>query len=228
MSDNVSVIIPAAGQGNRLGAGVPKAFLQYKNKTLIEHVLDTLEKVNSIKRILVGVPAEKIVAAKQLLKDRAEIYVGGTERGNTVSLGLQKLAATTDSYVLVHDAARPFITKDLVERLLVAVRKTPAVIPVIPVKDSLKLLDEQQEVADNLPRNKIVAVQTPQAYQLDLLKVAYKKGNPQLATDESELVMNMGHKVKTIPGEEIAHKITTPADIAFLEYLLNSRGKEEK
>lgn len=226
---DLAIIIPAAGIGSRLGKNIPKAFVKIQGKTLLEYCLASIQAINIVganMKILVGVPAGNVALAQQILGEQVMVYAGEKERGETVAKGVALLANQPVDYVIVHDAARPFASSDLYQRLIAATVKSPAVIPVLDSVDSLKRVNDYGEVVANVARKDIKIVQTPQIYQYSLLQKAFQTGDTSTATDESELVINLGQPVTTIPGEMSAKKLTTIEDLEYFNFLL--AGKEKK
>ncbi|CAB4894213.1 unannotated protein [freshwater metagenome] len=204
-----AVIIPAAGSGERLGANLPKALVQIVGRTLLEHSYFRLSPVAA--QIIVAAPAGFEDNFRELLGDSATIVTGGTTRTQSVKSALAALHPDI-KYVLVHDAARALASTDLAERVLAALAGGDvAVIPGLAVADTIKEIDNDSEVLATPDRSHLVAVQTPQGFDRQTLVDAHQSGVE--ATDDAALVELLGKKVRIIPGEASAFKITHPEDI---------------
>ena len=204
-----AVIIPAAGSGERLGANLPKALVQIVGRTLLEHSYFRLSPVAA--QVIVAAPAGFEDNFRELLGDSATIVTGGTTRTQSVKSALAALHPDI-KYVLVHDAARALASTDLAERVLAALAGGDvAVIPGLAVADTIKEIDNDSEVLATPDRSHLVAVQTPQGFDRQTLVDAHQSGVE--ATDDAALVELLGKKVRIIPGEASAFKITHPEDI---------------
>lgn len=205
----VSVLIPAAGNGLRLGRG-PKAFLQVGGRTLLEW---TLAAFRDAAEVLVALPpgAEPPKGLKALFLE------GGTTRQASVA---RLLEAASLPLVLVHDVARPFVSRGLVERVLEAARRSGAAVPVLPVPDTL-MAPEGEAYGRVVPREAFRLVQTPQGFFTALLREAhaYARRKGLEASDDAQLVQALGYPVALVEGEATAFKITHPQDLVLAEAL---------
>ena len=219
MPETVAVV-PAAGSGERLGAGIAKAFVELGGRTLLELAVDGLHASGVIQRIVVAVPVNRVDETADLLGDRAAVVAGGPERLDSVRLAL---AAVGDpEFVLVHDAARPLTPADQIRRVVEALRDGQrAVIPVLPVVDTIKAVDANGVVLGTPERSGLRAVQTPQGFETALLRRAYDRAGA--ATDDAALVENLGVPVHTVAGDPLAFKITTPLDLRLASAVVDSR-----
>ena len=206
----VAALIPAAGSGQRLGHG-PKAFVQVGGRSLLERSVSAL--APHVDEVLVALPAGMSLPEGV----RARAIAGGATRQESV---LRLLEATDADLVLVHDAARPFLSVATVQAVLEAVQRTGAVTVAHPVADTLvrsdhQLWDEQVERAG------LWAVQTPQAGRRDWLLAAHRKAQAEghSATDDAGLLHWAGHAVGLVPGEAALFKVTTPGDLLLAEAL---------
>ena len=218
-------LIPAAGAGNRLAAGRPKAFVDLVGQTIIERavrgVLDA-----GVDAVVVAVPADLVSEAQALLPD-CHVVVGGAERSASVRACI---AAATTSFdadvILIHDAARALTPPDLFRRVVDAVRAgAPAVIPGVPVTDTLKAVEPGgggEHVVATVDRGVLRAVQTPQGFAPDALARAHASGCH--ATDDAGLAEAAGIPVTVVPGDLMAFKITTEWDLRLARMLLESTG----
>jgi len=206
-----AAIIAGAGMGHRLGADIPKALIQIDGVTLIERAFAALSPV--VDEIVITAPAGYEDQFRTIVGDSATVITGGVLRSDSVNLALKSLSPST-KYVLVHDAARALATSDLAQRVLNGlISGESAVIPALSVVDTIKEVDRDGYVRSTPDRSILRAVQTPQGFSVDVLKRAHEASED--ATDDAALVEALGVKVKTIPGEARAMKITNPEDIAM-------------
>jgi 2-C-methyl-D-erythritol 4-phosphate cytidylyltransferase len=207
----VAALIPAAGSGQRLGKG-PKAFVEVGGKTLLERAVTNFTQY--VDEIVVAVPSKLEPQAKCLLPDDVIITTGGSTRQETVYRLLQ---ACTAELVLIHDAARPFLTADVIERTKVAVLAHGAASVVTSVADSLI------EVATGAThdRSKLRAVQTPQGFRRDLILRAHDAANASGAhvTDDASLVRALGEPVELVEGSSWLLKVTDPSQLELARAL---------
>jgi 2-C-methyl-D-erythritol 4-phosphate cytidylyltransferase len=223
MRGDVAVLIPAAGSGVRLGPGIPKALRPLAGLPLLVHAVRHVAGAPSVGLIVVAAPPAEVAAVAELLAAVAPVTVvaGGVTRQESVAASL---AAVPDRYeiVLVHDAARALAPAALVERVAEAVRGgCDAVIPVLPVIDTIKRVGTGDEVAGTVDRSTLRAVQTPQGFRRALLVKAHAAAVDQ-HTDDAGLVEGIGGRVVCVPGDERALKITRPIDLIVAEALLGA------
>ena len=217
-----AAIIAGAGLGNRLGAKLPKALLQIEGISLVERAFTSLSKV--VDEIVITAPDGYADEFRKIVGDSAKVITGGVLRSDSVKLAVAALSPSVE-YVLVHDAARGLATSELATRVLTELRSgASAVIPALPVVDTIKEVDEAGFVRTTPDRNSLRAVQTPQGFALSVLKRAHEASED--ATDDAALVEALGIKVKTIPGEALAMKVTNPEDVALAISLLNPTTRE--
>lgn len=204
-------MLVAAGSGQRLAAGVPKALVEVGGRTLIGHCLWTIRQVRGITEVVVVAPAGE-VATLAAAPDCAGVAVvaGGATRDASVRAGLGALGDSVD-IVLVHDAARPFTPVEVFDRVLDALRTSEAVIPAVPVADTIKRV-RRGIVAGTPARDELVAVQTPQGFHRDVLASAHASGAGEV-TDDAMLVEQAGVPVHVVAGSDRSFKITTPFDL---------------
>ena len=206
-----AAIIAGAGMGHRLGADIPKALIQIDGVTLIERAFAALSPV--VDEIVITAPAGYEDQFRAIVGDSATVITGGVLRSDSVNMALKSLSPST-KYVLVHDAARALATSELAERVLHGLTSgESAVIPALSVVDTIKEVDRDGYVRSTPDRSILRAVQTPQGFSVEVLKRAHEASED--ATDDAALVEALGVKVKTIPGEARAMKITNPEDIAI-------------
>jgi len=220
VSDTVAVIT-AAGSGERLGAGIPKAFVELGGCTVLERAVDGMLASAVVDRIVVAAPADRVDEVKLMLGERAAVVAGGAERPETVR---RALAAIGDpDFVLVHDAARPLTPVEQIRRVVAALRAgLRAVIPVLPVVDTIKAVDANGVVLGTPERAGLRAVQTPQGFETALLRRAYEQAAGFAVTDDASLVEHLGTPVHTVAGDTLAFKITTALDLRLARAVLSS------
>ena len=206
-----AAIIAGAGMGHRLGADIPKALIQIDGVTLIERAFAALSTV--VDEIVITAPAGYEDQFRAIVGDSATVITGGVLRSDSVNVALKSLSPST-KYVLVHDAARALATSELAQRVLHGLTSgESAVIPALSVVDTIKEVDRDGYVRSTPDRSILRAIQTPQGFSVEVLKRAHEASED--ATDDAALVEALGVKVKTIPGEARAMKITNPEDIAM-------------
>ncbi|GGL02962.1 2-C-methyl-D-erythritol 4-phosphate cytidylyltransferase [Mangrovihabitans endophyticus] len=218
---DVAVLVPAAGAGVRLGPGMPKALRALAGEPLLRHAVRRVAAAASVRQIVVAAPPAQADAVRELLSPVAPVTVvaGGAHRQQSVAAAL---AAVPDDVgiVLVHDAARALTPPDLIESVAAAVRSgLPAVIPVLPVVDTVKEVGPGDVVLGTVDRSVLRSVQTPQGFRRDVLAAAHASGADPL-TDDAGLVEKMGLPVTCVPGSDLAMKITRPLDLVLAEALL--------
>ena len=205
-----AAIIAAAGSGERFGATLPKALITLGNRTLVEHAVAALAPIAS--EIVICAPAGYEKQIQELVGADITVVTGGITRSDSVRAGIAALTGK-NKYVLVHDAARALASTQLAKNVLAALEKGEvAVIPGLELIDTVKSVDAGGHVTSTPDRAGLRRVQTPQGFDLEILKKAHSSGAN--ATDDGALVEAIGHKVLIINGEDRALKITTPADLA--------------
>ena len=208
----VVAVVPAAGSGERLAAGLPKAFLSLGGRTLVERAVGGLLGSGVVDHVVVAVPADRVDEAKLMLGHTAEIVVGGVDRCESVSLALS--AVGKPDFVLVHDAARALTPPALIVRVVEALRDGySAVVPALPVPDTIKAVDADGMVLGTPERAGLRAVQTPQGFASELLLRAYKCAAKPEFTDDASLVEHVGGQVHVVEGDPLAFKITNRLDL---------------
>jgi 2-C-methyl-D-erythritol 4-phosphate cytidylyltransferase len=219
-------VIVAAGRGERMAAGVPKAFIPLAGVPMFLHSVRVFDAAPSVGPIAVVVPADRVEDTRALLAGhaRASVVAGGERRQDSVRAGLDS-AKAFDGVVLVHDAARPLVDIALVEAVARAAEEAGAAIPVLPVADTIKRV-EQGVVRETVDRAALGAAQTPQGFRAGVLRRAYEKADRDgaLLTDEAMAVERAGGSVRAIPGSAENRKLTTPDDLAWAEDALRRRA----
>ncbi|MDQ0737129.1 2-C-methyl-D-erythritol 4-phosphate cytidylyltransferase [Arthrobacter agilis] len=224
----VGVVVVAAGSGQRLGQGIPKARVLCGGRTLLQRSLDAVIASGVATHVVVVLPQDDAVLAA-VVSDAARrtggpaivAVTGGTTRTASVRAGLDALPPPT-AVVLVHDAARALTPPDVFRRVAEAVAAgAPAVIPVLPVVDTVKVVDG--DVVTATPdRGGLRAVQTPQGFDAAALRAAHAAGGPAdpAVTDDAMLMEAHGATVRVVEGDPLAFKITTPLDLVVAEAVL--------
>ena len=232
-SGNVIAVVPAAGSGERLAAGIPKAFCQVDGCTLLERAVDGLLKSGVVDHVVAAVPAERVDEARQVLAGpvgagQATVVAGGLDRTESVDRALAALTTlpkdTSPEFVLVHDAARALTPPALIVRVVEALRAGHrAVVPALPLHDTIKAVDANGAVLGTPERAGLRAVQTPQGFATDLLLRAYgayRGAGTTGFTDDASLVEHVGGQVQVVDGDPLAFKITTQLDLLLAEAIV--------
>ena len=221
MCGDVAVLVPAAGTGVRLGPGIPKALRLLGGEALLVHAVRRVAAAPSVGCVVVSAPPGQTASVAELLAPIASVIVvpGGASRQSSVAAALAVVPARY-TIVLVHDAARALAPTALVERVAAAVRAgNPAVVPVLPVVDTIKEVDDAGVVVRTMERAALRAVQTPQGFRRDVLAAAHEAA-VDVHTDDAGLAERIGVTVHTVVGDPAALKITGPLDLCFAELLL--------
>jgi 2-C-methyl-D-erythritol 4-phosphate cytidylyltransferase len=227
---STAAIIPAAGLGLRLGGEAPKAFREVGGESLLVHAVRGLRAAAAadLACFVIAVPPGTEDVVFKVLEPyvgaaRLHCVSGGAERTDSVRAALELVPVDGIDCILVHDAARPFVPASVIERVVDAVRAgAPAVIPVVPVTDTIKRVDPAGRVLDTPDRAALVAVQTPQGFEPSLLRRAYAQ-EAAWATDDAMLAERLGVTVQTVEGSEDSFKITRPRDLILAESILAER-----
>jgi len=215
-----AAVIPAAGRGDRLGAAMPKALVALGDATLLERSVAVLAPLVDL--IVVAAPPALLAEVRAAVPG-AQVVAGGETRQQSVRNALDVLPAEVD-IVLVHDAARALVPAEVVTRVLEAVRAgAPAVIPTVPLSDTVKEVDADGVVIRTVERASMRAVQTPQGFRRDVLERAHAAESVDV-TDDAALVEALGIAVATVEGSPEALKVTTPFDLAVARALVSERS----
>ncbi|MGH3900155.1 MAG: 2-C-methyl-D-erythritol 4-phosphate cytidylyltransferase [Pseudonocardiaceae bacterium] len=214
----VAALVPAAGQGVRLAAGMPKAFVPLLGRPLLWHCVQGLLAAGCVELVVVAVGAQYREPAAAALADageRVRIVTGGAQRSDSVRLALQSVPDA--EVVLVHDAARCLTPVSVIRAVVEAVLTgQPAVVPVLTVVDTIKQVDPDGRVVSTMDRAALRLVQTPQGFLGRLLRRAHQAPSGPV-TDDAGLVERLGETVTTVLGHPHAFKITTPFDLVVAE-----------
>ncbi len=214
---DIYCIITAAGRSVRMGSSVDKLLLMHRGQPIVRWAVRAMQKVEPAGVVVVA-PADRLDLYEDLLADlHVSVVAGGASRSESVNRGLLAIPPEFLGYVLVHDAARPFVSASLVNRVIAGVREHGACVPVVGPVDTMYRIEDHKAL-EVLPREMLAAAQTPQGFTLEMLREAYqvclRKG--QSATDEGSMVLSCGHQVHVIAGERGNIKLTTPEDLKML------------
>jgi 2-C-methyl-D-erythritol 4-phosphate cytidylyltransferase len=225
----VAAIVPAAGRGERLGPGAPKALRLLGGVPMLVHAVRALARARLVDVVVVAAPPGDEAEVRGVLDayevpTEVRVVTGGATRQDSVRLALESLAPDVD-VVLVHDAARPLAPSQLVDDVVQTVASGhEAVIPALPVADTVKRVEDGR-VVETLRRDGLYAVQTPQGFTRDLLTKAHEAAviDAYTGTDDASLVERVGGTVTVVPGHPEAAKVTRPTDLATAEHVLQER-----
>lgn len=230
----IVAIIPAAGLGVRMGGGTPKQFLALEGVPIFVHTLRKFVAADSIDEILLGLRLEEMERAQKEI-DRehfvkpVRLVAGGVSRQETVTRMLAEVPPGAE-LVVVHDAVRPFISLEMIQRVVEAARRDGAAILGVPSVDTVKQV-ERQMILGTIPRERIVLAQTPQAFQYRTLREAFDRALADgfNGTDESSLVERLGVTVTVLMGSDRNIKITKPSDLPLARlYIAQERGQADR
>ena len=217
---SVWAVLAAAGRGERLGSDRPKAFARLGGRPLLAESLERLEESGWIDAIVIAAPPDweepSILVAEEIAATKVSSAVtGGESRSESVRLALAEVPEEV-AVVLVHDAARPLLPEEVIERVLAPLSEGwDGVVPAVPLADTVKRV-QGDRVVETLPRENLVAVQTPQAFLADALRRAVA-GDVSAATDCASLVESQGGRVKVVVGDPRLLKVTDVDDLALVE-----------
>ena len=224
-----AVLVPAAGRGERLGPGSPKALRELAGVPILVHAVHALAASPAIDLVVIAAPESDVdhvagLLGRSTFSAEISVVAGGATRQESVARALITLPTDVD-VVLVHDAARPLVPVEMVTAVVTSVREgNQCVIPCLQVTDTIKEVDAGDVVTRTIDREQLRAVQTPQGFQRDLLQRAHAGADPDNAlTDDAGLVEAMGVPVKVIQGHAEALKITKPFDITIAEAIIAKR-----
>jgi 2-C-methyl-D-erythritol 4-phosphate cytidylyltransferase/2-C-methyl-D-erythritol 2,4-cyclodiphosphate synthase len=218
----VSAIIAAGGRGLRFGGASPKQLLTLGGRPILARSVDAFVGSDVISEIVVALPADLAAAPPPYLQDRAKpvtVVSGGDQRRGSVANAFARVSDRAD-IVVIHDAARPLVSGDLIRRTVAAASEAGAAIAAIRAHDTVKQTDGHGAITATLPRERIYLAQTPQAFRVSVLREALRLGGD--ATDEAMLAEQAGHVVRVVDGDPRNLKITTPDDLTMAEHLARS------
>ncbi|HEX4639663.1 MAG TPA: 2-C-methyl-D-erythritol 4-phosphate cytidylyltransferase [Chthoniobacterales bacterium] len=221
----LSVIIVAAGSSERMG--FDKLFALVSGKPVIAHTIAAFENTNCVDEIILVGRADSLGELRKLIGEPTkvkQVIAGGAERSDSVRAGLEQVDPKSD-YVAVHDAARPMITAEKIERVLEAAKQNGAATLAEPINDTLKRVDVDLVVKNSVDRRGVYAMQTPQVFEKKLLKEAYEAVVKKKisVTDEVSAVELLGRNIVLVPNYDFNFKVTYPRDLPLAEFVLRQR-----
>ncbi len=227
----VAALVVAGGTGSRMGGDTPKQYLRLGGRAVIRHALETFLKhprIDAVQAVIGENHGEMFADAVQGLRMPMPT-IGGPTRQLSVLNGLEALARRemgAPDIVLIHDAARPFVSPELIDRLLDGLGMHEGVIPALPVVDTIKRVDDEGIIVETIPRAALRAAQTPQTFYLAPILAAHRQareaGETDL-TDDAAVAERAGFEVAVVEGDPLNRKITTPHDLEWAEEQLRAR-----
>ena len=221
------VVIVAAGTGSRMNMGINKQFIKLEGKEIIAYTIEKFYNNSNIEDIVVVVKEDESEFFKKEILDKynfknVKIAYGGKERQDSVYNGLKLLDEKCD-VVLIHDGARPFVSDKIIDKSIEEAKEHKAIVVGVPVKDTIKVIDNDKNIVDTPNRSVLWAVQTPQTFDYNILIDAYKDAfkNKFYGTDDAMLVERIGYKVKMLEGSYNNIKITTQEDLNIGSQILS-------
>ena len=201
--------------------GADKMFARLGGKTILSLVVETFQKCNAVDQIILVVNQQSVDKVRQSVAENhwdkiTEVCVGGKRRQDSVAAGLKQLRDC--HWVIIHDGARPLVTRDLIEQGLEAAKETGAAVAAVPVTDTIKVAGDDRIVLETPPRQNLWAVQTPQVFRFGIITKAYQQAKDEV-TDDASLVEQAGYKVKLYMGSYDNIKVTTNYDLLIAETL---------
>ncbi len=231
----VTALVPAAGMGKRMGAGINKQYLLLAGRPILAHTLAVFELAPFVDEVYLIVPEDEIPFCRENVVERygfAKVrrsVAGGSERQHSVLNGLRAMESPgADDVVLIHDGVRPFVTLPVLEQSVEAARLHDGALTAVPVKDTVKVVRDGT-VLETPPRESLWLAQTPQTFRYGIIREAHERAAADgwLGTDDASLVERLGMSVRIVPGDYGNFKITTPEDLVLAEAFLKNRAKGE-
>lgn len=218
------IVIVAGGKGMRMGADIPKQFIPIGGKPVLMHTLERFFACDGELKIILVLPHEQQAYWRQLCRDCAfniphTIVDGGETRFESSRKGLQAIPLDAAGLVGIHDGVRPFVSEVVIKRCFEAADESKAAIPVLPVTDTLRHVD-RHGVGRNVLRSDYRIVQTPQVFDIGLLRKAFEQPYQDSFTDEASVVESLGYTVEMVEGNRENIKLTTPFDLTLAEAML--------
>jgi 2-C-methyl-D-erythritol 4-phosphate cytidylyltransferase/2-C-methyl-D-erythritol 2,4-cyclodiphosphate synthase len=230
----IAAVIAAGGTGTRIGARVPKQFLELGGEPVLLRTLSGILAVEDVRQVVIALPAAHIAAARRLLERRSwrapvACVRGGATRQESVHRAVERTAASAD-LILVHDAVRPLCDRATMERVIAAAWETGGAVPALPATETIQRVSRAGRILKSPPRDELYAIQTPQGFRAEVLRGALARARRAgfAGTDESSVVRWAGHAVKVVEGSPANIKITRPIDLEIAEVLAGeARGRGE-
>lgn len=228
MNSKISVLIPAAGHGSRMNASVKKPYLRLADKPILSHTIDRFEHNSVIDEIFVIVDESDFTICRNNVIDPyrykkiRKLIPGGETRQVSVFNGLKALSDDVE-YVVIHDGVRPFINDEIIYKCLKATEECGAAVSAVPVKETIKIVNDEQLIVETPQRHRLWQAQTPQVFRKSIIIEAHEKAIQDGidAPDDAALVENLGSPIKLVRGSYKNIKLTTPEDLGIAETLLN-------
>ena len=228
MNSKVCALIPAAGKGSRMAHSVKKPYLKLAQKPILAHTIQRFEQNSAVDAIFVIVDrgdfseCRTAVLHPYRFKKVQGLVQGGDTRQMSVYNGVRALSADID-FVIVHDGVRPFVTDEIIFACLTAADECGAAVAAVPVKDTIKVANQDSFIVETPVRDRLWAVQTPQVFRRSLLEEAHQAAQARqlTATDDASLIEQLGFPVKLVEGSYANLKITTPIDLRVAEVLIS-------
>ncbi len=226
---HVNVVMVAAGKGTRLQSELPKPFLSVAGRPILVHTLRRFAPLEAVRRVIVVVAAEREALCQEVLHTHGpwpqpiSVVHGGADRQDSVRHGLAALE-TQCEIVVIHDAARPFISVEAIQRSIAAAAEAGSAVVAAPVRDTIKRAGTQHSVRETVSRHDLWLAQTPQTFRVAVIRAAHHWAQQQgiTGTDDATLVEQMGRPVRLVPGDALNFKITTPDDLALAQAVLQA------
>ncbi|MGL4873163.1 MAG: 2-C-methyl-D-erythritol 4-phosphate cytidylyltransferase [Clostridium sp.] len=219
-----SAIILAGGRGKRMNSDISKQYIEINKKPILYYTIKKFMNCSEVDKIIVVVPENEIDYCKNEVINRYDLKVdlivaGGKERQDSVLNGLEKLEKT--DIVLIHDGARPFLSEEMIKNGINFAKKYKSAAPGVMPKDTIKVKDEKSFSKETLNRAKLIAIQTPQVFEYDLILECHRKVKERgiEVTDDTSVVEAFGKSVYLYDGEYTNIKVTTPEDLILAKYL---------
>lgn len=229
------VVVVAAGKGTRMGTSESKQYLQLRGKPVLVHTLEKFQRMPQVEAIVVVTGSGDIGRCRAYVEQYSltkvtAVVAGGAERQQSVRIGLDSLPQGLD-VAAVHDGVRPFVSEAKIEECLQKADEAGGAVLAVPVKDTIKVVGPSGRIESTPERKSLWAVQTPQAFRLELLRLAHSCAERDrfIGTDDAMLVERLGHGVVVVEGDYTNIKITTPDDLLWAERLLEAeqRARED-
>jgi len=216
-------LIVAGGSGSRMGTDIPKQFLLLQNKPVLMHTIEAFYNYNSNIEIILVLPDNQKdywakLCSEYPFNTQHNIVSGGITRFQSVKNGLNRITDTDDALVAIHDGVRPLVNKITIDNCFRIAQLKGNAIPFIPLNDSIRKVEGLNSIHVN--RDDYKAIQTPQAFHLQLIKNAYSQNYQEHFTDDASVLENIGEAINLVDGNRENIKITTPIDLLFAEAIL--------
>lgn len=229
-------VIPAAGAGVRMGTEVAKQFMELVGRPLLCVTLESFERCPAVESMVVVVPEDRVAFCREEIVERfglskvSGVIPGGRRRQDSVRLGLEAAQGEFD-LVLIHDGVRPFVGPEFILRIIQAASRHRAVVPALPLKETIKEVGQDGNVAATIQRGSLRLVQTPQAFRYEDILCAHQRALDERweeMTDDALLLERMGIPVAVVEGLEENIKITTPYDLELARFILGRKKPDHE